>query len=226
MKYPIYEYFYSFQGEGAHTGAAAYFIRFYGCPLKCSWCDSAGTWHKDWLPKHIHKLDSKDLLKIIKNNNKNGFIVLTGGEPSIFNLNPLINCVKSELNIKFHIETSGAFVIKGGVDWITISPKWNQLPLSENLEKADELKIIVEDKDSIKKWVEIIGINPSIPVWLHPEWSQRNNPEVLNSISEYIKENGGNFRAGYQLHKLYKVDSLDVNSKPPIPLGGNKNNGY
>lgn len=226
MKYPIYEHFYAFQGEGIHTGLAAYFIRLYGCPLKCGWCDSAGTWHKDWNPNHIDKLESQELLELIKKNNKNGFIVLTGGEPSIFDLNPLIDCVKSELNIKFHIETSGAFHIKGNVDWITVSPKWDKLPLPENLDKADEIKIIVENQDSIQQWVEIIGKNLSIPVWLHPEWSQRNNPEVLNSISGYIKRNGGNFRAGYQLHKLYKVDSLDMNSKPLIPLGGNKNNGY
>lgn len=226
MKYPIYEHFYAFQGEGCHMGLAAYFIRLYGCPLKCGWCDSAGTWHKDWAPNYINKLEPKELLELVKENNKNGFIVLTGGEPSIFDLNPLIDGIKSELKIKFHIETSGAFPIKGSVDWITVSPKWDKLPLLENLEKANEIKIIVENKNSIEKWVEIIGANPSIPVWLHPEWSQRDNPEVLNSISGYIKRNGGNFRAGYQLHKLYKVDSLDMNSKPLIPLGGNKNNGY
>lgn len=226
MKYPIYEHFYAFQGEGCHMGSAAYFIRLYGCPLKCSWCDSAGTWHKDWMPDRIEKLESKELLEIIRKNNKNGFIVLTGGEPSIFDLNPLIKCVKSELNIKFHIETSGAFPIKGDVDWITVSPKLNKLPLPENLKIANEIKIIVENKDSIQKWVKVIGENPDVPVWLHPEWSQRNNSEVLDLISDYVKENGGNFRAGYQLHKLYKVDSLDINSKPLIPLGGNKNNGY
>lgn len=226
MKYPIYEHFYAFQGEGCHMGRAAYFIRFYGCPLKCSWCDSAGTWHKDWTPAHINKLTSNELLELIKGNNKKGFIVLTGGEPAIFDLRPLIDCVKSEKNIKFHIETSGAFSIKGNVDWITVSPKWDKLPLTENLQRANEIKIIVENKNSIQKWVDIIGSNLSVPVWLHPEWSQRNNPEVLNAISSYVKENGGNFRAGYQFHKLYQVDSLDVNSKPLIPLGGNKNNGY
>ena len=55
MKYPIYEHFYSFQGEGNYSGKAAYFIRFYGCPLKCKWCDSAGTWHSNYIPKEIIK---------------------------------------------------------------------------------------------------------------------------------------------------------------------------
>lgn len=226
MKYPIYEHFYAFQGEGCHMGRSAYFIRLYGCPLKCSWCDSAGTWHKDWTPNYVEKLEPESILKLIKKENKNGFVVLTGGEPSIFNLNPLIDCLKAELNIKIHIETSGAFPIKGDVDWITVSPKWDKLPLSENLKRANEIKIIVENKHSILNWQKSIEINPEIPTWLHPEWSQKDNPEVLNSISECVKECGGNFRAGYQLHKLYKVDSLDINSKPLIPLGGNKKNGY
>lgn len=226
MKYPIYEHFYAFQGEGIYMGSAAYFIRFYGCPLKCSWCDSAGTWHKDWVPSIIDRLEPPEILELIEKNNKNGFIVLTGGEPSIFDLDPLIDCLKSKLNIKIHIETSGAFPISNNIDWITLSPKWSKLPLQENLKKANEIKIIVEDRDSIQKWMEVIGKNMGIPVWLHPEWSQRNNIEVLNSISEYIKENGNNFRAGYQLHKLYKVDSLDINSKPLVPIGGNKNNEY
>lgn len=202
-------------------GRAAYFIRLYGCPLQCKWCDSAGTWHKDWVPNHIEKMDEVEIFRLF--NNDNGFVVLTGGEPAIFNLSPLTNYIKSHSYIPIHLETSGAFPIKGEIDWITVSPKWSKLPLIENLKKANEIKIIVEDADSIRKWVEIIG-ETNVPVWLHPEWSQRNNPEILDSISKYVKYRSGNFRAGYQLHKLYMVDSLDKNSKPVTPLGGIENN--
>lgn len=221
MKYPIYEHFKAFQGEGAHMGKSAYFIRMYGCPLKCKWCDSAGTWHKDWVPNHIEKMDESEIFGLF--NRDNGFVVLTGGEPAIFDLYPLTNYIKNHSYIPIHLETSGAFPIKGNIDWITVSPKWSKLPIIENLEKANEIKIIVENLDSIKRWVEIIG-DTSASIWLHPEWSQRNNPEILNSISNYVKDHSGNFRAGYQLHKLYSVDSLDKNSKPLIPLGGNNNN--
>lgn len=221
MKYPIYEHFKAFQGEGCHMGRAAYFIRLYGCPLQCKWCDSAGTWHKDWVPDHIEKLDEVEIFRLF--NNDNGFVVLTGGEPAIFNLSPLTDYIKSHSYIPIHLETSGAFPIKGDIDWITVSPKWSKLPLIENLKKANEIKIIVENPDSIRKWVKVIG-ETDIPVWLHPEWSQRNNPEILDSISNYVKYRSGNFRAGYQLHKLYMVDSLDKNSKPVTPLGGIKNN--
>ena len=224
MKYPIFEHFKSFQGEGIHMGGSAYFVRLYGCPLKCKWCDSAGTWHKDWVPNNILKLDESEIFELIARDN--GFLVLTGGEPAIFDLFPLTNYIKSHSYIPIHIETSGAFTIRGDIDWVTVSPKWDKIPLEENLDKANEIKIIVEDENSIEKWINTIKINKNVPIWLHPEWSQRNNAKVLNSISNHVKRHGGNFRAGYQIHKLYVVDSLDKNSKPLIPLGGEISNGY
>ena len=93
MKYPIFEHFKSFQGEGIHMGGSAYFVRLYGCPLKCKWCDSAGTWHKDWVPNNILKLDESEIFELIARDN--GFLVLTGGEPAIFDLFPLTNYIKS-----------------------------------------------------------------------------------------------------------------------------------
>ena len=44
---PIHEQFYTFQGEGTHSGQSAYFIRTFGCPIHCPWCDSSGTWHPE-----------------------------------------------------------------------------------------------------------------------------------------------------------------------------------
>jgi organic radical activating enzyme len=57
QRLPVHEQFYSFQGEGCHAGRAAYFIRLFGCPVHCPWCDSAGTWHPDFTPKHIERLE-------------------------------------------------------------------------------------------------------------------------------------------------------------------------
>jgi len=222
MKYPIYEHFYAFQGEGNHMGIAAYFIRLYGCPLQCPWCDSAGTWHKDYVPEQISKLNENEIGELLQNH-KFKFVVITGGEPAIFDL----FAITGLKGIRFHLETSGAFKIKGNFDWITVSPKWDKMPLPENILLANELKIIVEDENSIQKWIDAIPeILNNQNIWLHPEWSQKNNPKVLNSISSWVKESEYNFRAGYQLHKLYKVDNLDTNSKPLTPLGGKIENGY
>lgn len=223
MKYPIYEHFHSFQGEGDHCGKAAYFIRTYGCPLQCKWCDSAGTWHKNWVPNNIQKMNVQEIVNLTIE--KSGFIVITGGEPCVFNLEPLTNEFKN-VGKTVHLETSGAFQIKGSVDWLTVSPKWSKKPLEENVELANEIKLIVENKNSIELWLERLKIQKNVSIWLHPEWSQRNNLEILNYISNFVKRNGSQFRAGWQLHKLYLADNLDENTKNNIPLGGEEKNGY
>ena len=118
---PIHETFYSWQGEGVHFGRPAYFIRTFGCPVKCTWCDSAGTWHPDYAPENIEKIPEKDLVQAAKST-KCDFVVITGGEPTIFDLNELTSQLEKE-NISRHLETSGGFEIKGDFQWITVSPK-------------------------------------------------------------------------------------------------------
>lgn len=214
MKYSIYEHFYSWQGEGFHIGKSSYFIRTYGCPLQCSWCDSANTWNKKYLKDNLI-LSEYDIYNLYKDLNIN-FVTITGGEPSLYNWSPVINLSKNNKDIPFHIETSGSFKIKGNFDWITVSPKWNKIPLKENLEKSNEIKIIVEDEYSIEKWIKELPIllYKDI-VWLNPVWHNRENKKILNSITQYVKTYK-NFRAGFQIHKLYKCDNLDVNSKDDL----------
>ncbi len=217
---PIYETFYTWQGEGVHMGRAAFFIRSFGCPIQCPWCDSAGTWHPDWIPSTIDRLAVDTLVEAARSTRAD-FVVVTGGEPTIHDLGPLTSALH-QAGLPAHLETAGAFPIRGNFDWVTLSPKWAKLPLLENLERADELKLIIEDETSIARWWDKIGSSVRARhVWLHPEWSQRDNPAVIRSISGWIKDHAGPFRAGYQLHRLYNVDALDTRARPSIPLGGN-----
>jgi len=57
-----------------------------------------------------------------------------------------------------------------------------------------------------------------VPVWLHPEWSKAEDEEVLRAINQWVKKEGFPYRAGYQLHKLYKVDEGDERSRPTASL--------
>ena len=41
---PILEVFASIQGEGLYVGQPQTFLRLYGCPLRCRWCDTPGSW--------------------------------------------------------------------------------------------------------------------------------------------------------------------------------------
>lgn len=221
---PVHEQFYSFQGEGTHAGKAAYFIRTLGCPVHCPWCDSAGTWHPDYLPKRVKRI-AVDELVVAATATKAEFVVVTGGEPAIHDLKPLVEALHAA-GLKAHLETSGAFPIKGDFDWITLSPKRWRLPLKENLSKTDEFKIIVDSPGAIEEYTAGLKTCGDRPVWLQPEWSMRENAGILSGIANWIKARGAPYRAGWQLHKLYKADILDPKSTKAAPLGGDPDRGY
>lgn len=220
---PIHERFATWQGEGVHMGRAAFFIRTFGCPVHCTFCDSAGTWHPNWVPQHVNRMSVEQLVdEALKTK---GVVVITGGEPAIHDLTELT--LQLKLNgKKVHLETSGAFPIKGTFDWITVSPKWDKLPLPVNIADADEFKFIIEHPDDILKWWDHVqanryNTNAMVPVWLHPEWSKRNDTRgVLDAITNAVKTFGDPFRAGWQLHKVYRADALDSRAAPLVPLGG------
>lgn len=230
---PIHETFHAFQGEGVHMGRSAFFIRTYGCPVHCPWCDSAGTWHPNWIPPEGVVRRSAESLVEEARMAMPEFIVVTGGEPAVHDLTDLCEAAH-EAMLPVHLETSGAFPLegKGKFDWVTVSPKKWKMPLADLVLRADELKIIVEELGDIPFYYEMMKMlgwhptGPEQPVWLHPEWGQRENPEVLNAICQAVSDGRGMFRAGWQIHKLYKVDQLDNRVRSPVPLGGNEMKGY
>ena len=220
---PIHEQFYTFQGEGVHAGRAAYFIRTFGCPVHCPWCDSAGTWHPDYIPEKIERWSSQDLAAEVAKT-KAEFVVVTGGEPAIHDLAPLVDALQAH-GQKVHLETSGAFPIRGDFDWITLSPKRWKLPLLDNINRADEFKIIVDQVGAIEEYAEVLGITKK-PVWLHPEWSRHENAATLDAITTWVKTHGAPYRAGWQMHKHYAADQIDPRSAQPAPLGGDPAKGF
>ncbi|QIK16788.1 7-carboxy-7-deazaguanine synthase QueE [Blattabacterium sp. DPU] len=199
ISYPIKESFFSIQGEGHYCGTAAYFIRFEGCNIKCNWCDTKESWYikkKDFIPIH----------KIIDNikNYKVKTIVITGGEPTMWNLYPLIKKLKKK-GYRIHIETSGSYPIKDEyLDWITISPKKIKLPLRENYKKINELKIVISDEKDFffaEKQSTYI-VDPNCFLFLQPEWNNIEN--IIPKIISYIKENP-KWRISLQIHKILNI---------------------
>jgi organic radical activating enzyme len=113
---PLMEAFYTIQGEGYHKGSAAYFIRIGGCDVGCHWCDVKESWDAQ---KHPATLIEKIVEQAIKYSN---IIVITGGEPLMWNMEPLTLALKKK-KMQIHIETSGAYEITGHWDWFCLSPK-------------------------------------------------------------------------------------------------------
>lgn len=211
-------------------GRPAFFIRLYGCPIHCLWCDSAGTWHPEWLPPNIERVEAEELARMAYES-RHELVVVTGGEPTIHDLSELTRHLHlKECNV--FLETSGAFEIRGQFDWVTLSPKRWRLPLQHNVVTADEFKVIVEKPDDIPYYSDLLrklghdGKDDERAIWLHPEWSQMANPLVLQAICEAVKREELPYRAGWQIHKLYQVDRLDKRSVLPVPLGGDPLKGY
>jgi 7-carboxy-7-deazaguanine synthase len=194
---PIVEEFYTLQGEGYHTGKAAYFIRIGGCDIGCSWCDTKFSWNADIHPVVSIESIIENVLKC-----KADSVVVTGGEPLMWNLDPL--CTGLHLKgIKTFLETSGAYPLSGDWDWITLSPKKGMLPVETIWRIANELKVIIESVDDFRD-AEIYSqnISESCCLFLQPEWSRYDN--LINEITEYIKANT-KWRVSLQSHKFMHI---------------------
>ena len=136
---PLMEEFYTIQGEGSHTGTAAYFVRIGGCDVGCHWCDVKESWNAE-----LHPPTSVD--KIVENAVKYAdTVVVTGGEPLTWDMTLLTSKLK-ERGLKLHIETSGAYPLSGTWDWICLSPKKFKFPIEESLLKANEFKVVIYNK--------------------------------------------------------------------------------
>jgi len=193
---PLMEEFYTIQGEGFHTGKAAYFIRVGGCDVGCHWCDVKESWDADMHP-------ATSTLKIIENAKKYAnTVVITGGEPLMWNMDYITKNLKNE-NIKIHIETSGAYPLTGIWNWICLSPKKTKLPLEDIYLKANELKIIVYNKNDFKFAEEQANkVNENCELFLQPEWSNRE--KMTSQIVDYVMQNP-KWKISLQTHKYLNI---------------------
>lgn len=193
---PLMEEFYTIQGEGYHKGTAAYFVRIGGCDVGCHWCDVKESWNAKLHPPTATNL-------IVENAKKySNTIVVTGGEPLTWDMGPLTSMLK-EQGLQVHIETSGAYPLTGVWDWICLSPKKLKLPTSEVYEKANELKVIVYNKDDFRFAEEQAAkVNKDCILYLQPEWSKRDM--VVPKIVDYVMENP-KWKVSLQTHKYLNI---------------------
>ncbi len=194
---PVMEAFYTIQGEGYHQGKAAYFIRLAGCDVGCVWCDVKESWDKNLYPL-------KSIDEIVEEAKKypGKLIVITGGEPTLHNLDILTQNLKKE-GFETNIETSGSSPLTGKWDWICLSPKKFKPPLAEILPIANELKIVIFNKSDFawaEKYAELVS--PSCRLYLQPEWEKAENVTPL--IIDYIKLNP-QWQLSLQIHKYINV---------------------
>ena len=194
---PVMETFYSIQGEGHMTGKAAWFIRIGGCDIGCRWCDVKESWNAK-----IHPLVKiEDILKQIAEN-PSKTVVVTGGEPLLYNLNYLCEELKKQ-NINICLETSGSQEHTGSFDWICVSPKPGFESRKDMLLMADELKVIIEKPEDFQ-WAEENSrkVKQKCLLYLQPEWSKYN--KILPLVVDYVKQSP-KWRISLQAHKFMNI---------------------
>jgi organic radical activating enzyme len=179
---PIMESFYTLQGEGFHSGKAAYFIRTAGCDVGCHWCDVKESWE-------ISKDQYKSISNIVEDARKSTgkIAVITGGEPLMYDMDLLTNALKND-GFDTHLETSGAYPLSGDWNWICFSPKKFKKPLDEFYSRADELKVVIYNKSDFQ-WAEkhASKMRNGAKLFLQPEWSRKD--QVVPLIIDYVKDN-------------------------------------
>ncbi len=195
---PIMETFYTVQGEGFYSGRAAFFIRVAGCDVGCVWCDVKDSWNAN---EH-EILQVSELVNQVKESGTN-FVVITGGEPGMYDLSYLTNQLHT-LNVEIAVETSGAYELRGEYDWICLSPKKFKKPLDSVISKAHELKIVVFNKSDIE-WAETHSkqVPEHCKLYLQAEWEKKE--KMYDLILSYITQNS-QWRISVQTHKYLGVD--------------------
>lgn len=194
---PLMEMFYTLQGEGAYTGTPAFFIRLAGCDVGCVWCDVKESWDAD-----LHPV--RTISDIVDQAKESGapIAVITGGEPAMYNLDPLTRALNEE-GIRTHVETSGAHELSGQWHWICFSPKKFKSPVASIYEQAHEMKVVVFHHSDME-WARAHSykLNPGCDLYLQPEWSKRDKNTPL--IIDFIKKHP-NWKLSLQTHKYIDI---------------------
>ena len=143
--YKVNEIFYTLQGEGAHSGIPAVFVRFSGCNLRCPWCDTEFAEYSEMTAEEIVK-EVENLYDVP--NERHKMCVLTGGEPSLQADEELVKALH-EAGFYICIETNGTRPLPKGIDWVTCSPKeGTKLALTQ----VNEVKVVFTGTYNPEVW--------------------------------------------------------------------------
>jgi organic radical activating enzyme len=181
MSYRVNEIFYSLQGEGAHTGTPAVFVRLAGCNLRCPFCD---TQHEAFTTMTRDEIAEAVAVYPCPT------VILTGGEPSLQVDEPLLEALHFK-GKRVHIETNGTCVLPDGIDWVTCSPKQGG---ALRVKRVDEVKVVFTGQD-VAPFLQI----PAREYFLQP-CSGQNTAEVVAYILAHPQ-----WRLSLQTHKLIDI---------------------
>ena len=194
--YKINEIFYSLQGEGFHAGTPAVFVRFSGCNLRCSFCD---TQHQEG-----QMMSVQEIVEEVNKYPLAPLVVLTGGEPSLFIDETFVAELKQKTGKKIAIETNGTRPLPSNLDWVTLSPK--SAFEGGDLEPCvltycDELKVIYLGQD-LTQYDGIEAKHRFLqPCFCENETQRKAN---MKACVDAVMQNPG-WRLSLQIHRVLNI---------------------
>jgi len=214
---PVNELFETVQGEATFTGMPSTFVRLQGCDVGCPWCDTKYTWavdpaHAATLADIVSKVDPSpafasvtvDQLMMTLMPSRSRHLVLTGGEPCVYDLTELSGRMIAE-GWTVQVETSGTEPIR--IDpraWVTVSPKID-MPGGKTFrpdawQRANEIKMPVGKHADVLLLIDMIAeLGPAL-VWLQP---LSMSPKATALCMDAARRNG--WRISVQTHKFLGV---------------------
>jgi len=187
---PVMEIFDSIQGEGKYMGYPVTFIRLVGCNLACPWCDTK----ESWTQCSDDRMSIEDIVKRCTQN----MVVITGGEPCLHDLYPLIHALH-DVEIFVGIETNGTLPAPATADWVTCSPKPPLYQVHRDCQFS-ELKYVV-DETFTPDVIPFSRLDHTVSnlIWLQPEGyhMQESAKKAFDMVMTSSR-----FRLGIQMHKL------------------------
>ena len=194
--YKVNEIFHSLQGEGFNTGTASVFIRLSGCNLRCSFCD---TRHEEGTMMSLQEIVDKVMQYPLA-----PWIVLTGGEPSLWIDEAFITNLKAMTGKRIAIETNGTHTLPQGIDWVTLSPKTglgNSGDIPVVLTHCDELKVVYLGQD-LSQYDSIMTDHRYLqPCWVSDEAQRYRN---MRATVQAVLDNP-QWRLSLQTHRILGI---------------------
>ena len=212
MDFKVVEKFVSINGEGRLCGQLAIFIRFAGCNLNCSYCDTTWANEKNVSYDSMSSMDIYEYIKSTKVKN----ITLTGGEPLLQNgILELLEVLSKDTELSVEIETNGSVLINKFCN-IKNPPSFTmdyKLPSSnmedkmdlanfEYLTKNDTVKFVCGSSDDLSKSKYIIdkyNLIDKASVYISPVFGEIN----ISDMVDFMKYNNmNNVNLQIQIHKI------------------------
>jgi len=211
MSFQVAERFVSINGEGQRAGEPAAFVRFSGCNLRCSWCDTLWAVEE---PAREEMTVSEIIQWVESTGIKN--VTLTGGEPMLQkDIRELLVRFSGDPFIRVEVETNGAVDlspyfgisdrISYTVDYKCPGSGMERFMIGHNfkrLRECDTVKFVVTDRFDLMRMFEVIEqyrLTEVCKVYVSPVFGRIDPQEI---VEELLQRKANDVRLQLQLHKL------------------------